>query len=228
MVDTPKKNKNDRGIFIWIFLGLLLLFILWWLFSGEKTTGGGGGGVVPSTCNPSLWTSKPIILPESFTADFTGYDECAAQTYGQNNNKQAFILCKDGGVMFLSGGSFTGTETACADCKIYYTKDFTATLTPEVTVPPYSDIPENTACPLRSYGYCDEYGSTIEQVYITSSCGASTNLVNKLISEGKLSGFDDPKIIKCCQNPEVCIAANITKYPTVICSNDTHIRGFCP
>jgi hypothetical protein len=244
-VKQKKNDDDDRGIIIWIILGLLILFILWWLFSGEKKTGGGGGGVAPSTCNPSLWTSKPLVLPEAFTSEFTGYDECAAQTYGQINNKQAFILCKDGGVMFLTGDSFTGTETACTDCKIYYTKDFSVTLLAEspphmpISLDADSPLPPPTTsggCPQNPYPYCDAENNEFSNVYITLNCHASTQLVKSFIEKGKLTGFDDPKIVKCCKNPEICRAAGVTKFPTVQCNDGgtvsspigRKIQGFCP
>jgi hypothetical protein len=243
---TKKKNKNDdddRGIFIWIFLGILLILILWWLFSGRKNTGGGGSTPLTS-CNPSLWTSKPVVVPEAFTAEFTGYDECAAQTYGQINNKQAFILCKDGSVMFITGDSFTGTETACTDCKIYYTENFSLTLNSES--PPHMPIsldadsplppPVSGACPQNPYPYCDTESGEFSNVYITLNCHASTQLVQSFIQKGKLTGFDDPKIVKCCKTPDICRAAGVTKFPTVQCNSGgtasspigRKIQGFCP
>lgn len=247
MVDPKKNNKNDdddRGIFIWIFLGLLLLFLLWWLFSGKKTTGGGGGAVAVNTCNPSLWTSKALILPETFVAERTDMNECDAQKFGQDNNKGAFIRCKNGDVMFLTGDSFTGTQTACTDCKIYYTRNFTVTLLAES--PPHMTISENAdtptpppvsgSCPQNPYPYCSAEDNEFSNVYITLNCHASTQLVNSFIEKGKLTGIDDPRIVKCCQTPEICRAAGVSKFPTVQCNSGgtasspigTRIQGFCP
>jgi hypothetical protein len=236
MNNTPQKNDN---IILLIFPLLLILLLFWWFLSGKRTTGGGGGGGgTPTVCNPSLWTSKPIILPESFIAEKTNMSECDAQKFGQDNSINAFIRCNDGGVMFLNGdNSFTGTETACTDCKIYYTRDFTVTLKNES--PPHMPIvegadsplppPTSGACPQNPYPYCDIEGD-ISKVYITLNCHASTELVKKLITEGKLSGHDDPKIIKCCKDPGTCRAAGISAFPTVICSgySGRTIQGFCP
>jgi hypothetical protein len=246
MVD-PQNKKNDdddNKIFLWIFLGILLLLLLWWLFSGNKKTGGGGGGVAPATCNPSLWTSKPLILPEDFVAERTNMSECDAQTFGQNNNKGAFIRCKTGDVMFLTGDSFTGTETACTDCKIYYTSEFTVTLRAES--PPHMPIsdgadsplppPVSGGCPSNPYPYCSAEDGEFSNVYITLNCHSSTQLVQSFIDKGKLTGFDDPKIVKCCKTPEICRAAGVTAFPTVQCNSGgtvsspigTKIQGYCP
>lgn len=248
MVDPQKlKKKNDddddNNILLWIFLGLLILFILWWLFSGEKTTGG-GGATAPVTCNTALWSSKPLILPEAFTAERVDMSECDAQIFGQTNGKRAFIRCNNGDVMFLDGDSFTGTETACTDCKIYYTNDFTVTLLAES--PPHMPIsevadsplppPTTVACPQNPYPYCSAENGEFSNVYITLNCHASTQLVQSFIQKEKLTGFDDPKIVKCCKTPDICRAAGITKFPTVQCNSGgtasspvgTRIQGFCP
>jgi len=242
MVEGKKKNgddDDDNKILLWIFIGFLILLFLWWLFSDKKSTGGGGGGAIPSACNPALWTSKSLILPESFVAEKTNVSECDAQIFGQNNNKGAFIRCNTGDVMFLDGDSFTGTETACTDCKIYYTKDFTVTLKaespPHMTItlsPSPTPVTASGACPQNPYPYCDAEDGEFSNVYITLNCHASTQLIQSFIAKGKLTGTDDPKIVKCCKTPDICRAAGVTAFPTVQCGTSptigTKIQGFCP
>lgn len=87
--------------------------------------------------------------------------------------------------------------------------------------------PPVSGCPLNGpYTYCST--DTIEKVYIVESCPASTRLVTKLINEGKLTGRDDPKIVRCCKNPDLCPV--IRKYPSVTCKAtplDIY-EGYCP
>ena len=82
-------------------------------------------------------------------------------------------------------------------------------------------------CPSAPYNYCSM--DNIEKVYIVSGCTPSANLIRKLTTEGKITGEDDPKVVKCCKNPDVCAAAGIKSYPSVICSNapTTVYQGYC-
>lgn len=84
----------------------------------------------------------------------------------------------------------------------------------------------NPRCPLKPYPYCPK--DKIDNVYIVKSCGPSSKILRKLIDEGKLTGYDDPKIIDCGANPGVCAAAGIRSYPTVACNGKTVMyEGFC-
>ena len=183
----------------------------------EVATGG-------ETCDPSLWSYKPVKIPTDFISDTSIPVEaslCDAQTHAQKNDYNGFIMCKDNGIMFLQK-SFTGIETVCTDCKLYYTQDFSVNLTPDVTASPTA----GNGCPTYPYNYCET--ASIEKVYVTSSCKASDDLIKKLISEKKLYNTDDARIVKCCKNPEVCNAAGVRGYPTVVCSGNINITGFCP
>jgi hypothetical protein len=88
--------------------------------------------------------------------------------------------------------------------------------------------PSAGGCPATPYTYCST--DTIQNVYISSGCTPSSQLVRKLISEGKLTGEDDPKIINCSENPDLCTAAGIRSYPSVICGNapTSVYEGYCP
>lgn len=84
----------------------------------------------------------------------------------------------------------------------------------------------NPRCPLKPYPYCPK--EKIDNVYIVKSCGPSSKILRKLIDEGKLTGYDDPKIIDCGANPSVCAAAGVRSYPTVACNGKTTMyEGFC-
>lgn len=95
---------------------------------------------------------------------------------------------------------------------------------------PVEVIPEPTVstntCPSNPYTYCST--DTIDKVYITENCSASMRLVNKLINENKLTGLQDPKIIRCCKNPNLC--PGIRTFPSVTCKLDplSIYEGYCP
>lgn len=178
-------------------------------------------------CDPSLWSSQALVTPSDFSADQESTTVCKAQKWAQDNSYEAFIAClrdDDSGlydVMYLKNkNSFSGTETACTDCQIYYTKNFKVSLGQE------TGDTRNAACPMNPYPYCT--ADDIEAVYVNLNCSASTSLVKKLISEGKLDGNDDPRIVKCCETPELCRARGVKAFPTVACKNDVLIQGFCP
>lgn len=82
-------------------------------------------------------------------------------------------------------------------------------------------------CPSVPYTYCSS--DTIKNVYIASSCGPSSRLVEKLTSEGKITGEDDPKVINCSENQDLCTAAGIKSYPSIICENSPSniYQGYC-
>lgn len=88
--------------------------------------------------------------------------------------------------------------------------------------------PATVGCPTAPYNYCST--DNIQKVYYVNGCGPSTSLINKLTSEGKITGLNDPKLINCSENPDLCTAAKIKSYPSVICSNaPTSIyEGYCP
>lgn len=83
-------------------------------------------------------------------------------------------------------------------------------------------------CPATPYTYCSS--DTIQKVYISSGCTPSAEIIRKLVQEGKISGESDPKVVNCSKNPELCTAAGIRSYPSVICeSTPTNIyEGYCP
>lgn len=82
-------------------------------------------------------------------------------------------------------------------------------------------------CPSVPYTYCST--DTIDKVYIVSGCGPSSQLITKLTNEGKISGENDPKVINCSQNQDVCTAAGIRSYPSIICENTPSdiYQGYC-
>lgn len=95
-----------------------------------------------------------------------------------------------------------------------------------IETPPAAPPPTG-GCPSSPYTYCS--ADTIEKVYYVNGCGPSTSLINKLIKENKITGMDDPKLINCSENKDVCTAAGIRSYPSVICSNaPTNVyEGYC-
>lgn len=231
-MNTQSQPSNNNSL-IYIIAGFLVVLFTYYFFfkSSPSSSGGGGGGEDGGTseivCNPSLWTSKMIVLPTTFTSQRTNLNECEAQKIAQVNGYRAFILCKNGDFMSISGTTFSAMETACTECKIYYTTDFTFNYITEDVVHPVEELPIITGCPSTRYEYCNP--SSVDKVYIISTCKASSDLVKKFITEGKLSGYDDERIIKCCKDPDRCRADNIKSFPTVICSdNDTIISGYCP
>ncbi len=84
-----------------------------------------------------------------------------------------------------------------------------------------------TGCPSLPYTYCSR--DTIKNVYIVSGCPPSSRLIEKLIAEGKISGYNDPKVINCSQNQVLCTGAGIKSYPSVICENSPSdiYQGYC-
>ncbi len=92
---------------------------------------------------------------------------------------------------------------------------------------PQSEPTPKTTCPYSPYTYCST--DSIKNVYVISGCGPSTNLLTKLTREGKISGVNDPKVIYCCKNPDVCTEAGIRSYPSVICENTPSdiYQGYC-
>lgn len=82
-------------------------------------------------------------------------------------------------------------------------------------------------CPSSPYTYCSS--DTINKIYIVDGCGPSNNLVEKLVREGKISGRNDPKVVNCSKNIDVCTAAGIRSYPSVKCDNapSNIYEGFC-
>lgn len=97
--------------------------------------------------------------------------------------------------------------------------------TPPAAPPPAP--PPAGGCPSSPYTYCST--DTIKNVYYVNGCGPSTSLINKLISEKKITGLDDPKLINCSENKDLCTAAGIRSYPSVICSNTPKsvYEGYC-
>jgi hypothetical protein len=180
-------------------------------------------------CESDRWSSRPLVVPETFSANQEGITICQAQKWAQERSIEGFIAClrdddnETYDVMYLSrSNKFEGIETACTDCQIFFTEKFNVTLFTESPAPK-----ETTAgCPINPYPYCTT--EDIENVYVNLNCSASTSLVKKLIDEGKLEDINDPKIIKCCEEPGVCRANGVKHFPTVKCKNDVEIRGFCP
>ncbi len=200
-----------------MFVGAILLIFAYLTYTDKSCW---------PTCDITKWKSLPLIVPKTFEPDSTNITLCDAQEWAQKNSINAFIACVREGdmydVMYLKGTSFQGKETACTDCKIYFTNEFRVTLEPE------DDTNENkdSACPINPYPYCP--ADEIDNVYVNMNCHASTSLIKKLISEGKLEDTNDPKIVKCCENPEVCRANGVRAFPTMKCKNDVTIQGFCP
>lgn len=97
---------------------------------------------------------------------------------------------------------------------------------PVLVLPEESPTTPGGGCPAGPYTYCST--DTIEKVYTVETCPASKRLVAKLIREGKLTGEDDPKIVKCCKKPDLC--PGIRKYPTISCTADPllYYEGYCP
>lgn len=96
--------------------------------------------------------------------------------------------------------------------------------TPRLAVEP---SPPAEGCPSVPYTYCST--DTIDKVYIVSGCGPSSQLITKLTNEGKISGENDPKVINCSENQDVCTAAGIRSYPSIICENTPSdiYQGYC-
>lgn len=212
LVGSGMAMKKTPPVFVQIAVGVAL--IIWAYFEYTKCK---------KECDLSKWSSLALIVPSDFIADEQDVTLCKAQEKAGG----AFIAClKDSSketydVMYLQGTSFKGTETACTDCKIYFTKDFKVTLDPEK-----SEENTDSACPINPYPYCSR--DDIDQVFVNMNCHASTSLIKKLISEDKLDGYDDPRIVKCCETPEVCRANGVRAFPTVKCANSVVIQGFCP
>lgn len=213
-----KKNKLFAGVAIGC--GCLLLLWAYYVFKDPKCR---------VKCDQSLWSRKAVVVPSSFSADQEDVTLCQAQKWAQERSIEGFIAClkdeeKDTyDVMYISSrNSYSGMESACTDCQIFYTKNFKVSLTA------YSPADPETAtgCPVNPYPYCSP--ENIENVYVNLGCAASKALVDKLIKEDKLEDINDPKIVKCCETPDVCRARGIKAFPTVVCKNDVVIQGFCP
>jgi hypothetical protein len=211
------KNKGAGGISI----GVSVCLFIWayYVFTDPKCK---------TLCNSYLWSSKPVVVPTNFSADQEDVTLCSAQKWAQENSVEGFIAClKDDSketydVMYFNTNSYSGMETACTDCQIFYTDKF------KVTLSAYSpaDKEKVAGCPMNPYPYCN--AEDIQNVYVNLGCGASKSLVEKLIDEGKIEDINDPKIVKCCETPDVCRARGIKAFPTVTCKNDVVIQGFCP
>ena len=85
---------------------------------------------------------------------------------------------------------------------------------------------ESNKCPSSPYKYCST--DTIEKIYVVDGCPASKRLLGKLMQEEKITGEDDPKVVKCCKRPDLC--PGIRKYPSVSCKADPLLiyEGYCP
>jgi hypothetical protein len=217
---TMYGKKQDKNYIVLIACGLLLLVWAYFVFNDPACQ---------RKCDSSRWSSKPLVVPSSFNADQEDITICQAQKWAQENSVEGFIACmKDSDketydVMFLSRrSSYEGVETACTDCQIYYTDKL------RVNLAPYSPKAKETSagCPMNPYPYCP--AEDIQNVYVNLNCHASKSLVDKLIDEGKIEDINDPKIVKCCETPDVCRAKGIKTFPTVTCKNDIVIQGFCP
>lgn len=217
MYSKQPSNKTSIGT---IVCGFLLLVWAYYVFNDPSCQ---------KKCDSSMWSSKPLVVPSNFNATQEDISLCSAQKWAQENSVEAFIAClKDEeketyDVMYLSNRrSFEGMETACTDCQIFYTDKF------KVSLSAYSpaDKEKVAGCPMNPYPYCP--AEDIKNVYVNLGCAASKALIEKLIDEGKLEDINDPKIVKCCETPEVCRARGIKAFPTVTCNNDVVIQGFCP
>lgn len=213
-------KKQDKNSTIIIGGGFLLLLWAYFVFKDPKCQ---------KKCDSYRWSSKPLVVPSSFRVDQESISICQAQKWAQDHLIEGFIAClKDSetdtyDVMYLSAkNSFEGMETACTDCQIYYTEKFNVKLAAESNLPKEG----HGGCPVNPYPYCP--AEDIQNVYVNMNCNASTSLVEKLIDEGKLEDVNDPKLVKCCETPDVCRARGIKAFPTVTCKNDVIIQGFCP
>jgi hypothetical protein len=213
-------KKQNRVAIAPIIVGALLLVWAYYVYKDPKCY---------SKCDSSLWSSKPLVVPKDFSAEQEDITLCQAQKWAQERSIDGFIACLKNeeketyDVMYIdTKKSFNGMETACTDCQIFFTDKF------KVTLVAYSPAdPETVAgCPMNPYPYCE--AENIENVYVNLGCAASKSLIDKLIDEGKLEDINDPKIVKCCENPDVCRARGIKAFPTVTCNNDVVIQGFCP
>ena len=101
--------------------------------------------------------------------------------------------------------------------------------TPEVKTTPAARTEEKPTgnCPSSPYMYCSS--DTIKKIYISSGCSPSSSLIRKLVAEGKITGENDPKVVNCSNNPDLCTAASIRSYPSVICESapNSVYEGYC-
>lgn len=214
------KNPSNKQSMVPMVVGCGLLLWAYYVFIDPACQ---------KKCESDLWTSKPLVVPKEFSATQEDITICQAQKWAQNNSIEGFIAClKDEeketyDVMYMSGkNSYSGMETACTDCQIFFTDKF------KVSLSAYSPADKETTagCPINPYPYCS--AENIENVYVNLGCTASKSLIDKLIDEGKVEDINDPKIVKCCETPDVCRARGIKAFPTVTCKNDVVIQGFCP
>lgn len=127
-----------------------------------------------------------------------------------------FMFFSSGGQKKTTGGGGGATAPKETPCE-----------SPVLVLPEESPTVPGGGCPAGGpYSYCST--DTIEKVYTVGTCSASKRLVDKLIREGKLTGENDPKIVKCCKNPDLC--PGIRKFPTVSCTADPllYYEGYCP
>lgn len=146
---------------------------------------------------------------------------------GDDDNTNILLLILFLGLIFIlylffgdkkgGGGGGGGGGTLTTPCE-----------SPVLVLPEESPTVPGGGCPLNGppYTYCST--DTIDKIYIVESCPASKRLVTKLINEGKLTGEDDPKIVRCCKKPDLC--PGIRKYPSVTCKADPLLiyEGYCP
>lgn len=212
------KTKQKAIPVVAIISGVILLLWAYSLYTDKKCL---------KECDSSLWKSAPLIVPEDFEATESSISLCKAQKIAADKSYEAFIACltEDSpeelyDVMFLDGTTFRGKETACTDCQIFYTSKFSPILDPEVS----REVTE--ACPINPYPYCAT--DDIDKIYVNLNCHASTSLIKKFIEEGKLEDINDPRIVKCCETPEVCRADGIRAFPVVVCTDNRKFQGYCP
>ncbi len=243
-VVVVNKNDDDNTVFI-IIIFLLFLLIFFLFFGGRKSTGGGGGG--GGGTQPS--SSECIDEPDTST----GWEEAAVDeasfTFAATNTNitipyikntlryTRFITNKNDppgcryrySVMNISNGPVTLKESSCTDYIVHYKADDTGlTLLPEENTEMTPET-QSGGCPRAPYQYCSTDGD-IQLVYVSMGCPASLSLLKKLIAEGKLSGYDDERIIKCCEqeNRQRCLANGIVAFPVIECGTGQRIQGYCP
>lgn len=247
-MDVAVVNKRNDDSTVFIIVGALLFLVIFFLFfGGRKSTGGGGGGTQPSSSecidepDTSTGWEEAAVDEASFTFVATNTD--VTIPYIKNTlGYTRFITNKNDppgcryrySVMDISDlASVNLKESSCTDYVLHYKTDDTGVNLEEEE---NTDMTPNQptapgGCPQRPYQYCSGIGNggEIKKVYVSMGCPASLNLLKKLIDEGKLSGYDDEKIVKCCQQDNVaeCKAKGVAGFPTVECENNQGIQGFC-
>lgn len=236
-MEPVASSSNDT---VYIAMGVLLMLLFIFFVSGSRPRGGAGGtggGVAAPEPEPeeddTNWKSQSVYEPTTFTPTHSS----KTVQFGKNTYESLFIAKEnDDGTFDLmdlsSRSTLTVKKSGCTDYVLYYRPNVESSITfqeDETT----ENTPEDTVSPSGctaggGHQYCTSNGQNITKVYVTMGCPASTNLLKKLVDEGKLSGYDDDRIIKCCETPDVCRTAGITGYPTIDCGDGTGIQGFCP